>query len=133
MNTGSLIAIIVTIILVAGAATALIIYKKKKMEKLFNQISLNAKQVPKQKKHSFILLMFMESVANSKKKTTVKMGQMTNPKQLDIQLLRMSQILKDKENVTDKGTKRALTLLKQYLTWEKLRNGGQLKPSKKVS
>ncbi len=130
MNTTGII-IGVLVVLGIAAAVALYFYKKRNMDNLFNQISINSKQVPKQKKTSFILLMFMESIAKSKKKSTVSMAQMTNPKQLEIQLLRMSQILKDRDNVTDKLTKKALTLLNQYKAWEKLKNGELPKSPKK--
>jgi hypothetical protein len=96
--------------------------KKKNLERLFTQIQENIKQVPKQKKHSFLLMMFKESLtANRKKKkkdapTTDKFN---NPKYVEFQLIQMSKVLKERATVKDKTMKRSLALLTEYLKWEK--------------
>jgi len=64
--------------------------------------------------------MFMEAVSTSKKKSKsdINANKLNNQKYLELQLMKMSKILKDGSNVQDKKTKRALSLLKNYLTWE---------------
>jgi hypothetical protein len=109
-----------TTVLVIGGVVALYSYKKRNMTKLFDQAYESSKQVPKQKKNSFLLLMFMEAVSTSKKKSKsdINANKLNNQKYLELQLMKMSKILKDGSNVQDKKTKRALSLLKNYLTWE---------------
>ncbi|QZY53721.1 hypothetical protein [Crassaminicella profunda] len=96
-------------------------YKKRNLEKLFNQVYETAKQIPKQKKNSFLLLMFKESLSASKHKsnTTSTSSKLNNPKYLEIQLVHMSRILKDNSKIQDKTIKRSLRLLNNYQTWEK--------------
>lgn len=97
--------------------------KAKNTEKLFNQVFDTVRQVPKAKKHSFILLMFKETLspANYKKKQKSNVDRLQNPKYLEIQMIQMSKVLKDKDNVTDKTMKNALKMLNDYLAWEKER------------
>jgi hypothetical protein len=103
-----------------GAGVALYYYRKRNIEKLFTQTYDMIKQVPKQKKNSFLLLMFKESLAVSKKKDKASFsGKFSNPKFLEIQLVQMANILKNPEKVQDKTLKRALTLVSQYQAWEK--------------
>ncbi|MFT9493989.1 hypothetical protein [Anaerosolibacter sp.] len=106
-----------------GAGVALYYYRKRNIEKLFNQTYEMIKQVPKQKKNSFLLLMFKESLAVSKKKSDKASfsGKFNNPKFLEIQLVQMANILKNPEKVQDKTIKRALNLVSQYQAWEKLK------------
>lgn len=120
MDRMSMIIIGVITCLAIGAFFAVRYYKKKNITKLFEQIYVNAKQIPKQKKNSFILLMFMEAMSASlkKSKSTSNVNKLNNPKYLEIQLLQMSKILKDSSNVTDKKTKQSLRLLNDYLAWE---------------
>jgi len=109
------------LILVVGAVAAFYFYKKRNLEKLFNQIYEEAKKVPKQKKNSFLLLMFKESLSTSIKKSDKSSfsSKLQNPKYLEIQLMQMSKILKDSSKAQDKIIKRSLTLLSNYQTWEK--------------
>tara|TARA_Y100000588_G_C13975082_1_gene804706 strand:+ start:410 stop:820 length:411 start_codon:yes stop_codon:yes gene_type:complete len=95
--------------------------KAKNTEKLFNQVFDTVRQVPKAKKLSFILLMFKETLspANYKKKSKSNVDKLQNPKYLEIQMIQMSKVLKDKDNVTDKTMKNALKMLNDYLAWEK--------------
>ncbi|MBI9013156.1 MAG: hypothetical protein JEZ08_13060 [Clostridiales bacterium] len=120
MDRVSMIIIGVITCLAIGAFFAVRYYKKRNITKLFEQIYVNAKQIPKQKKNSFILLMFMEAMSASlkKSKSNGNMNKLNNPKYLEIQLLQMSKILKDSSNATDKKTKQSLRLLNDYLAWE---------------
>ena len=95
--------------------------KAKNTEKLFNQVFDTVRQVPKAKKLNFILLMFKETLspANYKKKSKSNIDKLQNPKYLEIQMIQMSKVLKDKDNVTDKTMKNALKMLNDYLAWEK--------------
>lgn len=106
--------------LIVGLGAAFYYYRKRNLEKFFNQVYEAAKQVPKQKKNSFLLLMFNESLSASKNKSnaTSFTSKFNNPKYLEIQLLQMSKILKDSSNVKDKVIKRSLSLLSAYQTWE---------------
>src|SRR5690606_3441462 len=99
--------------LIVGLGAAFYYYRKRNLEKFFNQVYEAAKQVPKQKKNSFLLLMFNESLSASKNKSnsTSFTSKFNNPKYLEIQLLQMSKILKDSSNVKDKVIKRSLSLL----------------------
>lgn len=98
--------------------------RKKSLDNLFNQIYLDSKQMPKQKKNSFLLLMFKQSISASKKKgdSASFTNKMQNPKYLNVQLIHMSTILKDTSKVKDKKMKRALALYKSYLHWEQVKN-----------
>jgi len=97
--------------------------KTKNTEKLFNQVFDTVRQVPKAKKNSFILLMFKETLspANYKKKSKSNADKLQNPKYLEIQMIQMSKVLKNKDEVTDKTMKNALKMLNDYLAWEKER------------
>lgn len=106
----------------AIAAVAFYFYRKKSIKKLFEQVYMTSKQVPQKKKNSFLLLMFKESMTTSKKKSTSAFGQLNNPKYLEIQLIKMSKVLKDTSAVKDKKIKSALILLKEYKIWEKEKN-----------
>lgn len=104
-----------------GAGAAFYYYKRRNLEKFFNQIYEDTKRVPKKKKNSFLLLMFKESLSSSikKSKSSSFANRLQNPKYLDIQLVHMSHILKDPSKVQDKVMKRALSMLSNYQTWEK--------------
>ncbi|AOY74625.1 hypothetical protein [Clostridium formicaceticum] len=109
-------------LLISGGA-AFYYYRKRNLEKFFNQIYEEVKKVPKQKKNSFLLLMFKESLSASinKSNTNSFANKLQNRKYLDFQLAQMSNILKDSSKVQDKLIKRSLNLLKDYQTWEKAR------------
>ncbi|WP_026477105.1 hypothetical protein [Alkaliphilus transvaalensis] len=120
MNTTTIL-VIGTVIIILGLAIAYFYFKKQNLEKFYHQVFEQAKQVPKQKRNSFLLLMFKESLAASMKKSNKNSyaNKFQNPKYLDIQLVQMSNILKDPSKVQDKVMKRALDLFKNYQTWEK--------------
>jgi hypothetical protein len=113
-----IIAVITALLL--GASFAIHFYKKKNILKLFDQVYETSKQVPKQKKNSFLLLLFNETLSQSlnKKNSPTNINKLSNPKHLDIQLAKMSKILKDSSNVKDKPMKQSLNLLRDYLKWE---------------
>jgi len=121
MNINSVFTVVAILVLVVGAGAAFYYYRKRNLEKFFNQIYEESKQVPKQKKNSFLLLMFKESLSASKKKSdkSAFASRLKNPKYLNIQLVQMSRILKDTSNVQDKTIKKSLNLLSAYQTWEK--------------
>ncbi|WP_129596203.1 hypothetical protein [Anaerophilus nitritogenes] len=95
-------------------------YKKRNLEKLFTQTYEMTKQIPKQKKNSFVLLMFKESLLSSKNKKDKNSisNKLNNPKYVNIQLMQMSNILKNRSKVHDKTIQRALNLLNTYQAWE---------------
>lgn len=103
-----------------GAGAAFLYYKKRKLDTFFAQICEETKQVPKQKKNSFLLLMFKESVLASSKKSNSSSfaNKLQNPKFLNVHLIQMATILKDPSNVKDKNMKKALNLYKGYQAWE---------------
>jgi hypothetical protein len=111
-------------VLVIGAAIASYSYKKRNITKLFDQAYETSKQVPKQKKNSFLLLIFTEAISTSKEKSKsdASVNKLNNPKYLELQLMKMSKILKDGSKDQDKKTKQALRLLKNYLEWEEKKN-----------
>jgi hypothetical protein len=113
----------VVITLGIGATYALFHFRKKNRVQLFNQVYESARQVPKQKRHSFLLLMFKETVLSSKfrakKRGLSNIDRLNNPKYLNIQMMQMGKVLKNKDNVQDKDLKKALVLFNDYLTWEK--------------
>jgi hypothetical protein len=98
--------------------------RKRNFNKLFEQVSEALKTIPKQKKNNFLLFMFKDSMSASKKKskTPSALEKNMSPKQLEIQMIQMATILKDRSKVTDKKTKNALKLLDEYLAWEKNKN-----------
>ena len=109
---------IVVCIVIAGAV-ALFFYKKKTLTQLFSQVYESSRQVPKQKKNSFLLFMFKESIMSSKKKTKSSPAKLNNPKYIEMQMLQMTRVLKDPSKVEDKNMKKALQLLSDYQKWEK--------------
>jgi hypothetical protein len=98
--------------------------RKRNFNKLFEQVSEALKTIPKQKKNNFLLFMFKDSMSasNKKSKTPSALEKNMSPKQLEIQMIQMATILKDRSKVTDKKTKNALKLLDEYLAWEKNKN-----------
>ncbi len=132
MENTNMIIIIATALAVIVAAIAAYHYKKKNLNKLFEQAYDSSKQVPKQKKNSFLLLMFMESVSASMKKTksSANVNKLNNPKYLEIQLIQMTKIIKSGTKGKDKKTKRALRLLKDYQAWEVKKNSDDVKSKK---
>ncbi|MBE0450877.1 MAG: hypothetical protein K8R73_14685 [Clostridiales bacterium] len=105
----------------AGVVFYLNYNRKRNLNKLFEQVAEALKTIPKQKKNNFLLFMFKDSMSASKKKTktTSALEKNMSPKQLEIQMIQMATILKDRSKVTDKKTKNALKLLDDYLAWEK--------------
>ncbi|MDW7662484.1 MAG: hypothetical protein SCL54_13770 [Bacillota bacterium] len=105
----------------AGVVFYLNYNRKRNLNKLFEQVADALKTIPKQKKNNFLLFMFKDSMSASKKKTktTSALEKNMSPKQLEIQMIQMATILKDRSKVTDKKTKNALKLLDDYLAWEK--------------
>lgn len=89
------------------------------MNQMFEQVFDSSKQVPKQKKHSFLLFMFKESILSAKNKKANPQSKMNNQKYVESQLIQMGSILKDPSKVTDKKMKQALQLYNTYLKWEK--------------
>ena len=70
--------------------------------------------------------MFKESIESSKKKSKKDLKKsktgaeiFNNQKYVEVQLIKMGNILKDTSKVKDKTIKRSLALLKEYLAWEK--------------
>lgn len=131
-NTSMIIIAVITALLLA-AIIAIYFYKKKNILKLFEQVYETSKQVPKQKKNSFLLLLFNETLSESLKKTksNTNIAKLNNPKYLDIQLMKMSNILNDSSNVKDKTMKQSLNLLKDFLKWEEAKNTKKEPTSKK--
>lgn len=123
--------IIIGIILVAVVVGAVFFYLKKKkgMDMMFLQVYESAKQIPKQKRQSFLLLMFNENIQASKSKNPSPSGKLNNPKYLEMQMMIMSNIIKDRTKATDKNIKRALQLFDAYLAWEKSFNSKDKKAS----
>lgn len=122
MNVTTMI-IIGVILLGVGAFFAFNYYKKRNLEQLYTQVYETSRQVPKQKKKAFLLLMFKETMAASmkkskKSKSPTTAGMLNNPKYLEIQMMQMTKILKDTSNVKDKTIKRSLVLLENYQKWE---------------
>jgi len=109
----------------AGYA-ALYYYRKKSNLKLFKEVHDNLSQVPKKKQRAFVLMMFREglspeNIKKRKKSKNEKTGfeKLNNQKYVEIQLVKMTSILKDPSKVKDRTTKSALKLYNQYLAWEK--------------
>ncbi|WP_053957339.1 hypothetical protein [Inediibacterium massiliense] len=120
MDITNLFAVGAAIGLAVGGGFLFYHYKKKNLEKLFTQTYEMTKQIPKQKKNSFVLLMFRASLlsARSNKDKASISNKLNNPKYVNMQLMQMSNILKDQSKVHDKTMKRALNLLSAYQTWE---------------
>jgi hypothetical protein len=98
-----------TTVLIIGAVIASYSYKKRNITKLFDQAYESSKQAPKQKKNRFLLLVFMEAISASKKKSKsdASVNKLNNPKYLELQLMKMSKILKDGSKDHDKRTKQS--------------------------
>lgn len=120
MSTTTMIVIAVITVLVILAGIGVHFYKKKNIAKLFESIQFNMHQVPKNKKNGFILLMLMETMTApmNKSKAAAQMSKLNNPKYLNIQMLKMNNILSNPDDVKDKRVKQALKLHKQYKAWE---------------
>lgn len=113
---------IIIIVILIVAIIGLFFYsrfRRKKMFQMFEQVFESSKQVPKQKKHNFILFMFKESILSAKNKNANPPSRMSNPKYIELQLVQMGSILKDPSKVTDKKMKQALQLYDSYFKWEK--------------
>lgn len=119
-NTG-LIILGVLLAVAVGVVFYLNYNRKRNLDKLFEQVAESLKSIPKQKKNNFLLFMFKDSMSASKKKSksTSALEKNMSPKQLEIQMIQMATILKDRSKATDKKTKNALKLLDDYLAWEK--------------
>ncbi len=132
MNTTSIYIISAITILGVAAVVFLYRYRKRNLQNLFTQTYEMTKQVPKQKKDSFVLLMFKKSLSTSKKNPDngAFFNKLQNPKYLEVQLLQMSNILKNPSSVKDKKTKRALKLLSNYQAWEKSKSTKDKKEAK---
>lgn len=117
-NTTLILVAVITVVIV-GAVYALNQYKKRNIEKLFNQVYDLVKTVPKQKKHSFLLLMFKETMTPKKKTGPSIEERLNNPKYVEVQMIQMTNVLKDTTVVKDKILKNAISLYKDYLSWEK--------------
>lgn len=118
MNTVSWIMIGVAVALAIGGGVYFFRTRKKSLDQMYNQVFDSSRQIPAQKKQGFILFMFKESVLASKKKTATSQSKMSNPKYVELQIIHMGSILKDRTKVTDKNMKRALQLYDTYLIWE---------------
>lgn len=114
-----IIGILIVLAIVAGIG--FVLYRKRNLEVFFTQIQQETKRFPKQKRNSFLLLMFKESLlsAKSKNKSNSSVNKLQNPKYLELQLVQMSAILRDPSKVKDKTMKKALKLLNTYHQWEK--------------
>lgn len=112
---------IVILVLVLSVGVAVFYYRRrnKEVQLMFEHIRESAKQVPQQKKSSFILLMFKESIRAAKKKETNILSRINDPKQLEVHLIQMGSILKDRSKVTDKQMKKTLAMFDSYMAWEK--------------
>ncbi len=115
--------IVLGVSLVATIAGGVVFYRRrqKAMTQGFEQIAANLKQVPKQKKQSFILFMFRESARAGKNASASLQNKMNDPKYVEVQLLQMNMILKDRTKAKDKKTKQALRMYDAYIAWEKMK------------
>jgi len=113
--------IILGVGIVALVVAAVLFYRKRQKAVVegFVQITEMLKQVPKQKKQSFILFMFRESARAGKNKSASLQSKMNDPKYVEVQLLQMNMLLKDRTKAKDKKTKQALQMYDAYLAWEK--------------
>lgn len=127
MTTWGVILVVVAALI--GGAVYFYRSKAKQMVQLFEQVLEATKQVPAAKKQSFILLMFKESARAAKAKKKEPQRRINDPKQLEVQMLQMTSILKDRSKVTDKQMKQALQMFDSYLAWEKKRGA---KPADKA-
>lgn len=107
---------------VVALITAGVFYLRKRQKSVvagFEQIAEMVKQVPKQKKQGFILFMFRESAKAGKSGNTKLQSKLNDPKFMDVQLLQMNMLLKDRTKAKDKKTKQALQMYDAYMNWEK--------------
>lgn len=121
MHTTTWIIFLVILILTIIGLIFYLFTRRKRMYQMFEQVFESSKQVPKQKRHSFLLFMFKESIFSAKNKKVNTESRMNNPKYVETQLVQMGSILKDTSKVTDKKMKQALQLYDAYLKWEKSR------------
>ncbi len=119
MDTTKWIILLVILILAIIGIIFYLRFRTKKMHQMFEQVLESSRQVPKQKKHSFLLFMFKESITASKNKKANPQSRMNNPKYVESQMIQMGSILKDTSKVTDKKMKQALQLYDAYIKWEK--------------
>lgn len=108
---------IIAVVLIAGYV-GLIFFNKSRMSKLFEQIYQSAKQVPKQKKNSFVLLMLVETISSSRKGSKTTSSKLNNQKYIEFQMIQMTRILNKSVSPPDKRTKQALKMLGNYQNWE---------------
>jgi|GEM_PF-900053 len=122
MSNTSMIVLGIVIVLAIAAAVTYYIFRKRNLDKMFNDVYVTSKQIPKQKRTSYLLLMFQTSIAASKNKDTTPeaaYAKLNNPKYLELQLIKMSTYIKDRAKVKDKTIKKSLQMLDAYLIWEK--------------
>jgi len=113
--------IIIGVGLVAIIVAAVLFLRKRQKTAIqgFEQINEMLKQVPKQKRQSYVLFMYRESARAGKNNDASLQKKMNDPKYVDVQLLQMNMILKDRTKAKDKKTKQALQMYDAYQTWEK--------------
>ncbi|MHC1722370.1 MAG: hypothetical protein AB9836_04090 [Aminipila sp.] len=121
MHISNWIIISIILILVIIGLLFYLRFRKKKMYQMFEQVFQLSKQVPKQKKHSYVLFMFKESMVYAKNKKANPQTRMNNQKFVELQLIQMGSILKNPAKVTDKSMKQALKMYDAYFQWEKSR------------
>lgn len=129
MNTMSWIMIGIALVLAIGGAVYFYRSRKKSMDVMFNQVFETSRQIPNQKKQAYMLFMFKESILAAKAKTATSQSKMSNPKYIELQMIHMGTILKDRTKVTDKKMKRALQMYDTYLLWE----AAKIKKSKETT
>lgn len=112
--------VFVVLLIIAGLIVFMRL-RRKKLYQMFEHIFESAKQVPKQKKHNFILFMFKESLYYAKNRKVNPESRMNNQRLVETQMIQMGSILKDRTKVTDKTMKQALSMYDAYLKWEKLK------------
>jgi len=126
MDQTTIIIIVAAVILLIGGAILYIRYKNKNMNNMFMQTSEMAKQAPKSKRNSFLLMIFLESIRSTKQKRKKDddsfQKKLNNAKYVNIQLAQMSRTLKNRSAVTDKTMKRALNLYDSYYKWDKMQS-----------
>lgn len=101
------------------AAVLFFLKRQKSLNQGFEQLIVMLKQVPNQKKQGFILLTFLESIKADKNKKANAGSKMNDQKYMEVQLLQMNMILKDRTKAKDKKTKRALQMYDTFIRWEK--------------
>lgn len=127
MHISTWVIILVVFILINVGLVIYSRYRTKQLYKVFEQVYASSLQVPKQKKHSYLLFMFKEGVLASKNKKADPQSKMNNQRYVDTQLIQMGSILKDPTKVTDKKMKQALKMYDAYIKWEK----AKFQPAKK--